>query len=265
MLKRFKIGLAGTNLTFNLPTQYAGGPISLYINGQLFSVQDDTTHPYGYTLDEIAKTFTFYTSLYTDDFIYVIYDSNGLGESATDFSGSGLMKLQPGFNLISYQGAKEAIWDATTNSVAYNPGVLANIQNLFVDQIESMYGVPINTIVREFQTFETDTGKYRTYNTSSTSPSWVGDASHVTNTALYRLSANDGTEFGDPNDNNYISYNPNNFILSNCYIDGAGAVQSLDIDNNIVDLAAGLRTGILVYIHPTADLSLTNGLLELWF
>lgn len=267
MIKRFKPSPQpdGIKTSWDLPSQYVGGPITVFINGQMVYSQNNTDDIFGYTLDEDNKIFEFYTPLEDGDFLYIMYDSDGSTEAASDFSGSGLMRLQHGFNLISYQGQKGAKWDKTNHNIIYDETILANIQNLFIDQIEDVYGVPANTLVREFQTFETDVGKYRTFNTSATSPCWVGDGSHVTDENLYRASINDGTEYGDPDDNDYISYTPNNFILSNCYIDGNGSVQSLDVDNDISDLAAGLRTGILVYIFPDADLSVTDNRLELWF
>ena len=255
----------GTKTVWDLPSKYVGGVITIFINGQMLSVQDKSDEFYGFTVQEIDKTLTFYEAPEDGDFLYILYDSDGSSDTASDYSGTGLMRLETGFNLISYQGLKNAHWNSDTKEVNYDDGILANVQNLIIDQIENIYGTNVENIIREVQTFETDSGKYRTFNTTATSPAWCGTGEHVRNKDLYR--AAEINEFGDPDDNNNVVYNPNNFILSNCYIDtnDNNTIKSLDVDNNLVDLPAGLRTGILIYVYPNADLSKTNDRLEIWF
>lgn len=267
MLKRYKPSTQpnGDKTSWDLPDTFVGGTVTIFINGQMLSFQDEDKEIYGYTVDDDNKTLDFYTAPLDGDFLYILYDSDGSTENASDYSGTGLMRLDKGFNLISYQGEKEARWDKTDSEVKYTEGILANVQNLIIDQIEDVYGVKANTLVREIQTYETDSGKYRTFNTGNTSPAWCGNAEHITNDSLYRAAATDGTEYGDPDDDDNVVYNPNNFTLSNCYIDGDNTMISLDEDNNLEDLPAGLRTGILLYIFPDADLGDTDDVLEIWF
>jgi len=266
MLKRYNPTTQpdSTITSWDLPDTFVGGTVTIFINGQMLALQDDDSEVYGYTVDEDNKTLDFYNAPLDGDFLYIIYDSDGSTDAASDYSGTGLMRLNKGFNLISYQGQKEALWDKDKSQIDYKEGILANVQNLFIDQIEDVYGVSANTIVREIQTYETDSGKYRTFNVGNTSPAWCGNAEHITDSSLYREALTDGTEYGDPGDNDYVVYNPNNFTLSNCYID-TDTITSLDIDNKLEDLPAGLRTGILIYIYPDADLSKTDDLLEIWF
>jgi hypothetical protein len=267
MLKRYNPDTQpnGTKTEWSLPSAYIGGTVTIFINGQMLAVQNKDDEYYGFTVDEDNKILTFYTAPLDGDFLYILYDSDGTGDSASDYSGTGLMRLETGFNLISYQGMKNAHWNTETKEVTYTDGILANVKNLIIDQIESVYGVLAKNIVREIQTFETDTGKYRTFNTTATSPAWCGTGEHVRNKDLYR--AAEDNEYGDPDDGDYVVYNPNNFILSNCYIDTEddNTIKSLDIDNNLVDLPSGLRTGILIYVYPDADLSKTDDRLEIWF
>jgi len=263
MLKRFKPNEStdGTT-TFSLPDDYVGGGISVFVNGVIYNTRDEDSHPFGYTLDEDDKTFTFYIALQADDTIYVLYDSDGSSDDASDYSGTGLMRLQPGYNLVSYQGLHQAHWDKDNHEVDYDQNILACVQNLIIDQIDDIYG-SAEAIIREIQTFETDTGKYRTFKLGTTSPAWCGDAEHITNSDLYR--EEEEYEYGDPDDNNYVVYNPNNFSLSNCTMDADFNLISLDTDNSIEDLPSGLRTGIIVYIYEDADLSSTDDRLEIWF
>ena len=75
MLKRYKPTQPdGSLLTFELPPSYIDGEIILFINGQMLQTQNDSSHPYGYTLDKTNKTFTFYTAPEADDSLYILYD-----------------------------------------------------------------------------------------------------------------------------------------------------------------------------------------------
>lgn len=265
MLKRYRPSSQpdGTKTLFVLPITYIGGNITLFINGQLVDTQNDTEHPFGYILDEGAKTYEFYTPPLDEDFIYLIYDDTGISDVGTDFSGSGLMRLRKGYNLISYQGQHQAKWNKDTSMVEYDENVLANVQNLLIDQIEEVYGVQASTIIREIQTYSDDVQQYFTFKPGATGVSWCGNAEHVYNKDLYRAAS--ANEYGDPEDGDYVAYTPGNFILSNCKLDDANELISLDVDNDIAALPAGLRTGIHVFIFEDADLSATDDRLELWF
>jgi hypothetical protein len=266
MLKRYKPSQPdGTETKFDLPDAYSGGIVTVFVNGQMLHSQGDSDSPFGYDLNEDDKYIEFYVALLEDDFLYFLYDDDGSGDSGSDYSGTGLMRLNKGFNTISYQGLKEAYWDKDDHEVKYEEGILANVQNLIIDQIEDIYDCPASNIIRELGTYESDTGKYRVFNTSSTSPCWCGDGEHVTNSDLYKEEDGSIYEHGDPDDDNYIAYNPNNFILSNCYINSDDDFVSLDQDNNLDDLPSGLRTGWSIYIHDASELDDTNGLLEIWF
>ena len=269
MLKRF-VPLEipnGIRTTFNLPESYAGGDITLFVNGQLLATLNDTSHPFGYTLDETDKTFTFYRAPYTNDTLYIIYDDSGegtIGGGTGDITfGAGILRLEPGFALISYAGAIKAKWDKVQHTVVYPEDTLANIQNLIIDQIEDRYGVPASEIIREIQTYRDDTGSYRLYIPGVTSPAWTGNGEHIINNELYRdPNTND---YGDPNNLGKVFFNPGVFTLSNCILDDNNNVVSNDLQNPIEDLPMGQRSGMLLTILPTADLSLTNGLLEIYF
>jgi len=265
MLKRYKppIQPDGIKTKFELPSAYIGGTITIFVNGQMLYSQDNTNDIFGYTLDEYNKTFTFYTPLENGDFLYVMYDSNGSSDAASDFSGKGLMRLSPGYNLISYQGMQKAHWNKNTSEVNYTGEILANVKNLIIDQIEDVYGVPADNIIREIQTYSDDTQSYYTFKPGITGVSWCGNAEHFYNQDLYRAAGN--FEYGDPNDNNYVAYTPDNFILSNCKLDSSLNLISLDKDNAIVDLPMGLRTGLMIYVKLDADLSSTGNALEIWF
>jgi len=263
MLKRFNPAQPdGTKTTFSLPDSYVGGIITIFINGQMLYTQDAEDDIFGYTLDEANKTFTFYTPPEDGDFLYVMYDSDGGSDVASDFSGSGLMRLSKGYNVVSFMGKALSVWNSDTGEVNYTDAILANVQNLLIDQIIYTYGDAAGenaqNIIREIQTYDDDAGKYRTYKPGTTDTFWAGNGEHTTNTSLDRDSS-------DNDSGGWLYYNPNNFILSKCLIDTNGEIISGDADNNIVDLPSGLRQGIIFYIHDDADLSKTDGKLELWF
>ncbi len=82
MLKRFKPTQPdGTLSTFFLPETYIGGSISVFINGQLQNVENNEDSPFGYTLNESNGSFTFYQSPYSNDSLYILYDSDGGSDS----------------------------------------------------------------------------------------------------------------------------------------------------------------------------------------
>jgi len=263
MLKRFKpVQPDGITKRFYLPASYIGGIITIFINGQMLYTQNDTTDFYGYILDEINKFFEFYIPPEADDFLYVMYDSNAASDLATDFSGSGLMRLSKGYNVVSFMGKALSHWDSSTGLVDYNLNILANVQNLFIDQIIYTYpnaGINAQNIIREIQTYDDDSGKYRTYKPGASDIFWTGDGEHVTNQNLNKVPT-----INDSQGSN-IYYNPDNFILSKCLLDTNKKIYSGDIDNNILDLPSGLRQGIIIYVLETADLTLTGDKLELWF
>ena len=263
MLKRFKpVQPDGSKAKFELPSAYIGGTITIFINGQMLYSQDNTDDVFGYTLDEDNKTFTFYTPPENGDFLYVMYDSDGSSDAASDFSGKGLMRLSPGYNLVSYQGMQKAHWNKETSEINYTDEILANVKNLIIDQIEDVYGTTADNIIREIQTYSDDTQKYYTFKPGSTGVSWCGNAEHFYNKDLYRPASD--FEYGDPEDNDYVAYTPDNFILSNCKLDSDLNIISLDKDNNIEDLPMGLRQGLHIYVYKDADLSKTDGALEIW-
>jgi hypothetical protein len=269
MLKRY-VPLQVPNdiaTTFELPSTYIGGDITLFINGQLLATRNDTEHPFGYTLDETNKNFTFYTAPQTDDFIYVLYDDSGEGTGGSGGDGaigSGVIRIKHGYSLISYPGATKAKWDKNQQKIVYPEDTLANVQNLIIDQIEQRYGVPASDIIREIQTYRDDVGQYRLYMPGITGTVWTNNGEHVTNTSLFRPA--DANDYGDPNFGNNVFYNPDNFILSNCSLDTDDiTVISNDDENPIQDLPMGQRSGIHIYIYPDADLSKTNNLLEIYF
>lgn len=266
MLKRF-IPLQVPNgiiTKFFLPSTYIGGDATLFVNGQLLSTRNEISHFLGYILDEANKFIQFYSPLLSGDQIYIIYDSEGestTGGSSGNIMGSGVMKLKTGYSLISYVGPIKSRWDKTQHKVVYPDKILANVLNLFIDQIEDRYGVQADTIIREIQTYDDDSQQYRTW-TSSTGKAWTYNGEHIINDSLYRIAGD--LDYGDPDFGNYVYFNPNAFILSSTYLDSSDVVISLDEDNNIQDLPMGLRRGIHIYVYPEADLSLTNNLLELW-
>ena len=263
MLKRFNPAQPdGTKTEFGLPESYNGGIITIFINGQMLYTQDDNEHPFGYTLDEDNKTFTFYTAPDEDTFLYIMYDSDGHNDEASDYSGTGLMRLSKGYNVVSFMGKALSIWNKDTKEINYPEDILANVQNLIIDQIVSVYdnaGENAVNIIREIQTYDDDTGKYRTYKPGVTDIFWCGDGEHVYNEDLEK----------EPEDNDSdgstIYYNPNNFILSKCLINSDGEVISGDVDNSIEDLPSGLRQGIWIYVKEDADLSDTEDKLHIWF
>jgi hypothetical protein len=263
MIKRFKPAQPdGSKTKFDLPDAYIGGIITIFVNGQMLYTQDDTDHPFGYTLDEDDKSFTFYTAPENDDFLYIMYDSNGGNDAASDYSGTGLMRLSKGYNVVSFMGKSLSVWNSDTGEVNYPTDILANVQNLIIDQIVYSYseaGDNAVNIIREIQTYDDDTGKYRTYKPGATDIFWCGNGEHVHNEDLEK----------EPEDNDSqgstIYYNPNNFILSKCLIDANGEVISGDADNSIEDLPSGLRQGIWIYVKEDADLSSTEDKLELWY
>jgi len=263
MIKRFKPAQPdGTKVTFSLPSTYIGGIITIFVNGQMLYSQDNTSDTFGYTLDEVAKTFTFYTPLESDDFLYVMYDSEGGSDVASDFSGSGLMRLSKGFNVVSFMGKSLSTWNSDTKEVNYTTDVLANVENMIIKQVISTYpnaGDNAENIIREIQTYDDDSGKYRTYKPSATDTFWSGDGEHTINADLAK------TPESSDSQGSTIYYNPNNFILSKCLLDNDGKIISGDADNNIVDLPSGLRQGIWIYVKENADLSSTDGKLELWY
>jgi len=263
MLKRFlPTQPNGSATVFTLPDDYTGGDITIFINGQLLNTENVLGNPFDYDLDKDAKTFTFTLAPNLDDYLYVIYDSDG-GVSSIIENNTGIMRLSKGYNLISYQGNKQAMWDILQHKVVYHSEILANVKNLIIDQVEDIYGVPAEEIIREIQTYSDDTQTYFTYKPGATGSSWVGNAEHVINVDLYR--ASDTFEYGDPDDSDFVAYTPDNFILSNCRLDASLDVISLDIDNPIQNLPNGLRTGIHVFIHESADLSISDNKLELRF
>ena len=265
MLKRYKppIQPDGIKTEFVLPSAYIGGNITIFVNGQMINSEGNTDDIFGYDLDETNKTFTFYEPLEDGDFLYVMYDSEGSSDRASDFSGKGLMRLKPGYNLVSYQGIHNAHWNKETSEMAYTDEILANVKNLIIDQIEDVYSTSAENIIREIQTYSDDSQKYFTFKPGSTGSSWCGDAEHVYNKDLYRVTSD--FEYGDPDDNDYVAYTPDNFILSNCKLDSNLDIISLDEDNTIADLPAGLRQGLHIYVKLDADLSKTEGALEIWF
>ena len=265
MLKRYKpTSTNGSTSLYNLPQSYSGGDITLFVNGQLLDTIDDINHPYGFTLDEINKQFSFFTPPLPDDFIYIIYDDSGVSSGINTSSDVGLLKLSKGFSLISYPGSIKAIWSKDSHKVLYPANVLANVKNLIIDQIEDRYGVPASSLIREIQTYRDDTGEYRTFIPGSTGVAWTNNGEHVSTPSLFREAGE--LDYGDEKVNNYVYYNPNNFILANCILgDDSATVISNDIQNPISSLPMGQRSGILIYVFPDADLSLTNELLEIYF
>jgi len=265
MLKRFRPSSQpdGSKTEFLLPDSYVGGDISLFMNGQLLDVYQDTDHPYGYDLDEDNKKIIFYVAPLEEDYIYVIYDDSG--ESSNQLvSGSGVLRLTKGYTLISYPGAIKAMWDKENHKVIYPDDVLANVKNLIIDQIEDVYGCPASDILREIQTYRDDSGKYRTFIPGSTAVAWTNNGEHIVNDDLYRDA--DDNDFGDPDNDNKVYYNPNCFLLANCILDTDDTtVISNDEQNPIDDLPMGNRSGIHLYIYPDADLSATDDLLEIYF
>jgi len=269
MLKRFKPAQPdGSKKEFNLPDNYIGGPITLFVNGQMVYSQDNPDDPYGYTLDEDNKKFTFYEAPQSDDTLFVLYDSDG-SSITKDLSGTGLMRLRKGYNLVSFQGKALSHWDKDNSKVNYDENILANVQNLIIDQIVDVYGTDIageygEKIIREISTYDDDTGKYRTFKPGATDKMWTGDGEHTTNEDLEKTP----TEY-DYSEYDKVYYNPNNFILAKCLIkedsDGNKVLVSGDVDNNLEDLPMGLRTGLSIYIYPDADLSKTDDVLEIWF
>ena len=263
MLKRFKPAQPdGTKITFSLPSSYIGGIITIFINGQMLYSQDNQDDFYGYTLDELNKEFTFYTPPESDDFLYVMYDSEAGSDVASDFSGKGLMRLSKGFNVVSFMGLAISSWNTDTGEVNYDNDILANVQNMIIDQIKFTYSTAGNNaenIIREIQTFDDDSGKYRTYKPGATDTFWTGDGEHTYNQDLAKTPEATDSQEGT------IYYNPDNFILSKCLLDSNKVIYSGDVDNAIVDLPSGLRQGIWIYVKEDADLSLTDDKLEIWY
>jgi len=74
MIKRFMPKQPNGNTLFNLPDDYKGGSITIFINGQMIHSEDDKSHPYGYTLDQKNKTFNFFVAPDDDDSLYVLYE-----------------------------------------------------------------------------------------------------------------------------------------------------------------------------------------------
>lgn len=268
MLKRF-VPLEipnGIITTFNLPSTYLGGDITLFVNGQLLATRNDITHPFGYVLDEINKTFTFYIPPISGDSLYIIYDDTGEstgGGTGSGALGAGVIRFKPGYALWSYAGAIKAMWSTEAGTVIYPEDVLANVQNLIISQIEDRYGVPASEIFREIQTYRDDTGQFRLFVPGSTSKVWTANGEHVLNPDLYREAYSN--ELGDPDLGNNVYYNPGNFILTNTSLDSENLVKSNDLENPISDLPMGQRSGIHTFIYNTPALDKTGGLLEIYF
>jgi len=257
----------GANTTFELPSTYVGGDITLFINGQLLATRNDIEHPFGYELDETNKEFTFYIPPYENDYIYVLYDDTGDntgGSGEAGVMGAGVIRISHKYSLISYPGAIKAKWDKDQHKIVYPEDTLANVQNLIIDQIEDRYGVPASTIIREIQTYRDDIDSYRLFIPGATGVGWTNNGEHITNDSLFRMP--DTNDYGDPDNMGYVYYNPDNFILSNCVLDTDDiTVVSNDEQNPISDLSIGQRSGIHIFIYEDADLSKTNNLLEIYF
>ena len=76
MIKRFTPEQPdGIKTIFDLPERYIfDTDITLFVNGQLLDVKEDTNHPYGYFLDSHNRIFTFYYPPSETDYLYVMYD-----------------------------------------------------------------------------------------------------------------------------------------------------------------------------------------------
>lgn len=85
MLKRYipEILPDGVITEFDLPNSFNGGGLTVYINGKLENSENKPQDTFGYVVNVINKTFTFYEPLYLEDTLLVIYDDDGtLGELA---------------------------------------------------------------------------------------------------------------------------------------------------------------------------------------
>ena len=80
MIQRFTpIQPDGSTLIFELPGNYIlGTDITLFVNGQLLDVLDDSANPYGYFLNNSEKIFTFFEAPLDDDHLYVMYEDGSL-------------------------------------------------------------------------------------------------------------------------------------------------------------------------------------------
>lgn len=83
MLKRFKpLELPdGIRTSFQLPLDYIGGTVNVYINGVLYVTENDVDSPYGFILNSNNNSFDFYQPLHSEDSLYIMYDSDGAAQT----------------------------------------------------------------------------------------------------------------------------------------------------------------------------------------
>jgi hypothetical protein len=213
--------------------------------------QDDEDDIFGYTLDEANKTFTFYTPPEDGDFLYVMYYLDGGSDVASDFSGSGLMRLSKGYNVVSFMGKALSVWNSDTGEVNCTDAILANVQNLLIDQIIYTYGDAAGenaqNIIREIRTYDDDAGKYRTYKPETTDTFWADNGEHTTNTSLDRDSSDndsgdevseilaadlaEGDEYTIPNSKTYQNDDKDAITV---YINGQKLASDLTIGDGSV-------------------------------
>jgi len=267
MIKRFKPSQPnGIQKEFLLPNSYVGGPITLFVNGQMVYSENEIDNYFGYILDQKNKKIIFYNPPEKTDFLYIMYDSDGFTENASDFSGKGLMRLNTGFNLISFQGQSLSNWNKEKHEIEYNKNILANVQNLIIDQVVDIYGKEIagengEKIIREISTFNADIGNYVTYKPGFSDTFWLGNGKHSIIKEIDIFSGD--FDFSERSDNK-VYYNPDNFILSRTYIEN-NKIYSSNSLNNLIDIPSGIRQGINIYIYPKTDLTKTDNALEIWF
>jgi hypothetical protein len=247
----------GSNKLYSLPSDYIKDLI-IYVNGVMYV---DTDLTFGYSI--VGLTFTMDNPLSQGDTLFIIYD-DGFVETGTGggSTATGTLRLRKGYNLVSWMGKITGKWDNSTSTVVDDDTIIANVQNSIIDQVEDMYGVSADNLIREIQIYYDDTSQYFTYIPGSTGTVWKADGSHVTTPSLYELAgANDQ---GDPSLSDFVYYNPHNFVLASTVLNGT-TLESIDVDNTNGDLGMGLRNGIHIFIKDHPALDTTSGLLEIMF
>jgi len=130
---------------FDLPEDYTGGDVTIFVNGQLLATRDIEDHVYGFEvkLDDEDNVYflEFYTVLEDEEHLYVLYDGEGDG----NFAGEGTISVEANVWQLIALPLENQVW---LDGKMQKSDEQSTIKNCVVDQLEDVYDRPAEELFK---------------------------------------------------------------------------------------------------------------------
>lgn len=148
------------NTKYFLPIDYIGASVNVFVNGVLYTTEGIEDHPFGFYVDLSDNSVNFYTPLYENDSLFLLYDSDGNSVGAGNFRGKGSIEVEANEWQLCAIPVTTGIWE---NGIFSSITIRSTFANYVVSQLESKYNTNIGNLIELANTKVGDNSYFYNY------------------------------------------------------------------------------------------------------